>query len=67
MQQLQSQFAGAAQVSQDGSYEINGLEAGEYTILAARYDPNKPETPAFASVQVVLENGRDVELDLAVP
>ncbi len=63
---MQSLMAGYSSVAADGSYDLSGLDAGQYTVVALEFGQNGYADAAFATGTIQLGNTGDGELNLAI-
>ena len=63
---MQSLVAGYSSVGADGSYDVTGLSAGEYTVVALEFGQNGYADAAFTTATIQLGNSGDGELNLAI-
>lgn len=64
--ELQARVGGYSSVDASGNYELTGLQAGDYTIVAFQMGPNGLEGATFGSGQVTVGDSGTVDLDLAL-
>lgn len=64
--EIQSRAAGFSGVDAAGAYDLGGLPAGDYTVVALQIGPNGLDGATYASGQVTVGASGAVELNLAL-